>query len=531
MPAYFAILLLLVIAWGAFAFGAVYEWAYLPLLWACGAIGALGLLAPATRRRAVPWPVAGALALLLLAVALQLWPLAPETIARVSPATDALLRKHDVAYALATTAPEIPYRHPLTIDAASTWLGLACLAAFAVLLLGAARALGRRTLLALAPGLVVLGLLLALTGIVQSGLGVRDREATGLIYGFWKPIYGTNPFGPFVNRNHFAGWMLMALPVVLGYFVALVARAMRGVRPTLRDRVLWLSSPDASRIILVGLTATVMALSLVLTFSRSGILGFMLALLVSAGFVVRGAGSAEMQNADPERGEALDRAGGRRGAGGARAEMQNADPTRTARTTAAGTAGKNAAGKISPARTPDASRLARSRRAVVIGYIVLLAVLAVGWAGVDAVADRFAAAEGTRLNGRLPIWEDTAAILRDFPLAGTGLNTYATAMLFYQVWEPETLSQEAHNDYLQLAAEGGLLLAVPALMFAVFLARDIRRRFRERRDDELGYWLRVGATTGLLAIALQETVEFSLQVPGNAALFVVLAGIALHRSE
>jgi hypothetical protein len=42
------------------------------------------------------------------------------------------------------------------------------------------------------------------------------------------------------------------------------------------------------------------------------------------------------------------------------------------------------------------------------------------------------------------------------------------------------------------------------------------------------YWLRVGAVTGLLAIAFQEVVEFSLQIPGNAVLFVILAAIAMH---
>jgi hypothetical protein len=36
--------------------------------------------------------------------------------------------------------------------------------------------------------------------------------------------------------------------------------------------------------------------------------------------------------------------------------------------------------------------------------------------------------------------------------------------------------------------------------------------------------------TGILGIALQETVEFSLQMPGNALLFAVLCAIALHRT-
>jgi hypothetical protein len=43
-------------------------------------------------------------------------------------------------------------------------------------------------------------------------------------------------------------------------------------------------------------------------------------------------------------------------------------------------------------------------------------------------------------------------------------------------------------------------------------------------------WLRLGAVVGLSLIAVQETVDFSLQIPGNAALFVVLAAIAIHRA-
>jgi hypothetical protein len=42
------------------------------------------------------------------------------------------------------------------------------------------------------------------------------------------------------------------------------------------------------------------------------------------------------------------------------------------------------------------------------------------------------------------------------------------------------------------------------------------------------YWIRFGAATGLAAVAIQSGVEFSLQMPGNAVLFVVLCAIALH---
>src|SRR5919201_3210820 len=87
---------------------------------------------------------------------------------------------------------------------------------------------------------------------------------------------------------------------------------------------------------------------------------------------------------------------------------------------------------------------------------------------------------------------------------------------------------QAHNDYIQLAAEGGMLLTVPAVLcLAIFIA-DVRRGMRGTWNDTTG-WLRAGAVASLIAIAFQETVEFSLQMPGNAALFAVVCAIALHR--
>ena len=55
-------------------------------------------------------------------------------------------------------------------------------------------------------------------------------------------------------------------------------------------------------------------------------------------------------------------------------------------------------------------------------------------------------------------------------------------------------------------------------------------RFREAPHEGTTYWARVGAVIGLLAIAVQSLFEFSLQMPGNAAMFCVLAAIAIHRS-
>jgi O-antigen ligase len=148
---------------------------------------------------------------------------------------------------------------------------------------------------------------------------------------------------------------------------------------------------------------------------------------------------------------------------------------------------------------------------------------------VDAIAARFEADSTVTLSGRFAIWNDTLDIARDFWLTGTGLNTYGVATLFYQKSLPGAHLREAHSDYLQLAAEGGLLLAVPVLLTIAAFARDVRRRFRASEGSS--YWIRAGAVTGLVAIAIQSTVEFSLQMPGNAVLFAVLCGVALHNEQ
>jgi O-antigen ligase len=380
----------------------------------------------------------------------------------ISPATDTLLQTYSLPYALAVTTGEAQAdwaNHALSLRPDATGRSLALLAAFTLLLAGLSRALSSGGLQRLGHGITAVGLLLALVAIVQ-----QVTSTGGEIYGFWTPEQGRNPYGPFVNKHHFAGWMVMVLSLAIGVVSAGIARDGRNVKPDWRHRMLWLSSRDASLLVLTMFASLVMGLSLVLSLSRSGITAFALALVVSAWLVARRQSTASL-------------------------------------------------------RTAGAA------------YLVFVVLVAIGWGGVDTVASRFATASWNDVGGRLGAWEDTLRIIRDFPLAGTGLNTFGEAMLHYQtvVHDPPVHFSQAHNDYLQLASEGGLLVGLPIVAAIFIFVREVRRRFREGVDDVTTYWLRVGATTGLVAIALQEFVDFSLQMPGNVVLFTVLAAIAIHR--
>jgi O-antigen ligase len=165
-----------------------------------------------------------------------------------------------------------------------------------------------------------------------------------------------------------------------------------------------------------------------------------------------------------------------------------------------------------------------------VGYLLLLVIVAVGWVGAGGVASRFGEARWNNFNDRRGAWADAIDIARKFPMVGTGLNTYGVSTLLFQRHDLSRHYEQAHNDFLQLAAEGGLLLTIPAALCLGLLVVLVHRRFVDDVSERT-YWLRVGAVTGLIAIAFQETVDFSLQMPGNAALFAILCAIALHRPE
>jgi O-antigen ligase len=161
-------------------------------------------------------------------------------------------------------------------------------------------------------------------------------------------------------------------------------------------------------------------------------------------------------------------------------------------------------------------------------YLGVLLVSAVTWAGVDRTVDRFGRASSDA-GGRLDAWSDTVEIIRDFPAFGSGVGTYGQAMLLYQTGGRDVMYAHAHNDYLQIVAEGGLLVTLPVLVALGGVVVVVRRRLSSGDDDPLTYWVRVGAVAGLAGIAAQSVVEFSLQMPGNRVMFVLLLALAMHR--
>jgi O-antigen ligase len=172
-------------------------------------------------------------------------------------------------------------------------------------------------------------------------------------------------------------------------------------------------------------------------------------------------------------------------------------------------------------------RLARKVWAAgVFIFLICLAGYAL-WIGLDPVLARFEQLGEPgylQLEGRIAIWKDSLRLIRDFPLFGTGLGTFGLAFRRYQTGRLESIVDHAHSDYLEFAAETGVLglmiLLLPMLyLFGKMIVAFLNDPRRYRRAVLLGC---IGST---LAILIHSVVDFNLQIPANALVFAVILGI------
>jgi O-antigen ligase len=124
-------------------------------------------------------------------------------------------------------------------------------------------------------------------------------------------------------------------------------------------------------------------------------------------------------------------------------------------------------------------------------------------------------------DGRFDLWRDALRMVPDFPLFGSGLNTFGTAYARYQgIWKQVWIG-EAHNDYLQLLFDLG---SFGAVLGAVLVFRLLATA----RCNALTGVISAGLLGSLLASAVHALVEFNWQIPANAATFATLAGLAMQ---
>jgi len=320
-----------------------------------------------------------------------------------------------------------------------------------------------RRLRALLYAVVAAGLASALFGIVRQ---TAQRGGEGFLLEYLRPGAG---YAQFINKNHFAYLAEMALGVLLGLVAGRGVARAKALVPLALALPLWAA--------------------LVLSNSRGGILAMLCQVIfLGASFGVtrardaRGANSSKGFAATPS---ALDRVAG-----------------------------------------------SKAARAGLVLALLLTITVGMAWLGGDTVADRVAsvseevtteASDATR-SGRKDIWAATWASFAAHPLAGVGFGGYWVAVSERHGGSGGLVPQQAHNDYLEVLASGGVLGAAVVLVFLLLLVRQSSARLRA--GSPFARAAALGALTGLCGVAVHSLVEFGLHVPSNAFAALALAAVA-----
>lgn len=289
------------------------------------------------------------------------------------------------------------------------------------------------------------------------------QHEVGFILPHLKPGYG---YAQFINKNHFPFLMEMAIGLVLGLSMSGVVK---------RDRLL----------IHIGV-ALLLAGALVSSNSRGGIFSLVCQLILTASlfFMVRRV-------------------------------RTSVDSSRTA------------------LRWVLRAGSSLVVRALLIGCLIVAIGVGVVWIGGDPLVGNFQAMptevgapmEGVRWGvRRWDIWPATWRLIKDHPVAGVGYGGYWMAIPEYHDASGEKTPQEAHNDYLELLASGGLIGIALGGWFVCAFVRSVLPRLRS--SGRFRRAATFGALIGLSGIAIHSVVDFGLHIMINALIFMALVVIA-----
>jgi O-antigen ligase len=180
-----------------------------------------------------------------------------------------------------------------------------------------------------------------------------------------------------------------------------------------------------------------------------------------------------------------------------------------------------------------ARRASKSIVILLVSLIIIDIFIVGAYFGVQRVLDRI---EQTTMQteDRDEIASDTFRMWKEYPMFGAGLGSFHVVFPRYSRQDLGALYTHAHNDYLQFAAETGVvgIALLGTLVFMSFLAA---LRAQIARHDPLMRAISFGAMMATIALAMHSSVDFNLQIPANALTFMLLLAFAwislYHRSH
>jgi O-antigen ligase len=126
--------------------------------------------------------------------------------------------------------------------------------------------------------------------------------------------------------------------------------------------------------------------------------------------------------------------------------------------------------------------------------------------------------------GRAHFWSVTLEIIKAHPWLGTGLGAFGVIYTHYDSRNGLYRLEQAHNDYLQIISDTGVLGALVAFGFVILLFRQAFKRTKSR--DVFRRGVALSAIGGCFAVLVHSMFDFTLHTTSNALLFLVLCALA-----
>jgi len=160
--------------------------------------------------------------------------------------------------------------------------------------------------------------------------------------------------------------------------------------------------------------------------------------------------------------------------------------------------------------------------------------------GTDDVSQRLRSVEQINnesfLVGREKIWQGSIEMIKANPLIGTGIGTFEWGFSRYRPEGLNVRANFAHNDYLNMMAEMGLL-ALPLMLWMIFSIISAGFKWQDKSKTEnsksnfgLLEAVVLGSAIGILSLSLHGLVDFNFHIPANMLTLSVLAGIISRRA-
>jgi len=128
-------------------------------------------------------------------------------------------------------------------------------------------------------------------------------------------------------------------------------------------------------------------------------------------------------------------------------------------------------------------------------------------------------------SGRLHFWKTSLEIVKNSPIVGAGFDAFGSAYTRFDTQSGLFRIENAHNEYLQVLAEGGIFgfACLAAFLFLLF-KRGVANI--SGMPDGMMKGIAVGSLAACFGIAIHSFFDFPLRTPSNALFFFILVVLA-----